>query len=257
MENNFNFIVKVTTACTGNCKCCTNIQKKFEEQKFGLSIFDLKVFEKICKNIKKLGGTYVCLSGGEPTIVKNINDYIKMANKYELASRINTNGWNVDYDNLKTWLENGLSQIVLSVYGIDEKTVEKTRGNAEIFKRSIIALNAIKKLKKEYNFVFIFQTVIMKDTYKQLPQLLNLAIEYNANLFWPSYLEDAFNLPEIRLTKEEIKDFKENVIPKMKNIISSQNYSKTLKRKLLNSLDNYYPDDIDEYIYYKCNKNCR
>ena len=222
MNKDYNFIVKLTTGCPGNCKCCRDRQENFKLKNEKNSIFDIDVFEKICKNIKKLNGSYVCVSGGEPTMVRNIDDYIKIAKKYKLATRINTNGWNVTKENLESWLKNGLDQIVLSIYGLDENSIIETRGNRLIFDKSMRAVEVIKELKKKYKFIFIIQTIIMKENYKQMPQLLNYAIDSDTNLFWPSYLEDAINLPEVRLSCEEINDFKNNIIPKMKEIINKK-----------------------------------
>lgn len=256
MSKNFNFIVKLTTCCPGNCKCCRDRQENFKYKNEKTNIFDINIFEKICANIKKLNGTYICLSGGEPTMVKNIGDYIKIAKKYGLATRINTNGWNVTEKKLENWLKNGLDQIVLSVYGLDEKIVLETRGNRLIFDRTLKAADAIKKLKEKYKFIFIIQTIIMKDTYKQMPELLNFAINNKANLFWPSYLEDAVNLPDIRMNKEEIEDFKENIIPEMRKIIVDKIKDAEIVDNIENSLNSYYNDGTNLYEYHKKGENC-
>lgn len=256
MNKDYNFVVKLTTKCPGNCKCCRDRQENFKFKNKNFEIFDIKVFDKICKNIKDLNGAYICLSGGEPSMVENIDQYIEIANSYGLATRINTNGWNINEKNLEKWLKSGLDQIVLSIYGLDEKIIIETRGNRLIYDRSIKALNSIKKLKEKYNFIFIIQTIIMKDNYKQLPQLLNLAIDSNANLFWPSYLEDAVNLPDIRMSNNEINDFKENIIPKMKSIATNKIKDHKILNNILNSLNSYYNDGIDEYIYHKNGENC-
>ena len=256
MNKDFNFIVKLTTGCPGNCKCCRDRQENFKLKNEKNSIFDINTFEKICKNIKKLNGSYICISGGEPTIVKNIDDYIKIAKKYGLATRINTNGWNVTRENLELWLKNGLDQIVLSIYGLDEKSIIETRGNRLIFDKSLRAAETIKELRNKYNFIFIIQTIIMKDNYKQMPELLNYAIDKNVNLFWPSYLEDAINLPEIRLSSEEINDFKNNIIPRMKKIINDRVVDDNIKENIIRSLNSYYNDGTELYKYHKNNENC-
>lgn len=256
MNKEFNFIVKLTTCCPGNCKCCRDRQENFKYKNENNSIFDINVFEKICKNIKKLNGSYICLSGGEPTMVKNIEDYIKIAKKYGLATRINTNGWNVTKNNLELWLKSGLDQIVLSIYGLDEKSIIETRGNRIIFDRSLKAVEVIKSLRKKYKFIFIMQTIIMKNNYKQMPDLLNYAIKNNVNLFWPSYLEDAINLQDIRLSEKEINDFKTNVIPKMKKIIEEEVNDENIKNNIEKSLNSYYNDGTNLYEYHKDNENC-
>ena len=256
MNKDFNFIVKLTTGCPGNCKCCRDRQENFKLKNEKNSIFDINTFEKICKNIKKLNGSYICISGGEPTIVKNIDDYIKIAKKYGLATRINTNGWNVTRENLELWLKNGLDQIVLSIYGLDEKSIIETRGNRLIFDKSLRAAETIKELRNKYKFIFIIQTIIMKDNYKQMPELLNYAIDKNVNLFWPSYLEDAINLPEIRVSSEEINDFKNNIIPRMKKIINDRVVDDNIKENIIRSLNSYYNDGTELYKYHKNNENC-
>ena len=256
MNKDFNFIVKLTTVCPGNCKCCRDRRENFKYKNEKNSIFDINTFEKICKNIKKLKGSYICISGGEPTMVKNINDYIKIAKDYGLSTRINTNGWNVTRENLEIWLKNGLDQIVLSIYGLDEKSIIETRGNRIIFDKSMKAVETIKELKNKYKFIFIIQTIIMKDNYKQMPELLNYAIDNKANLFWPSYLEDAINLPEIRLSSEEITDFKINIIPKMKKIIDDRVEDDNIKKNIIRSLNSYYNDGTELYRYHKNNEIC-
>ena len=257
MNKELNFIVKLTTCCPGKCECCTNRQKNFKYKNDGNKIFDIEVFEKICKNVKMLGGCYICLSGGEPTIVKNIGEYIKIAKKYNLATRINSNGWNVTEENLEKWLQDGLDQIVLSIYGLNKDTIVKTRGNELLFNKSIDAINVIKKLKEKYQFIFIIQTVIMKDNYQELPELLNFAIDSKADIVWPSYLEDAINLPNIRMNRCDIDNFLNNVVPKMKSIVESRIVDKELKERLIKSIDRYYNDGIgDDYIYHKKGENC-
>ena len=256
MNKNFNFIVKLTTGCPGKCKCCRDRQENFKYKSEKSNIFNINVFERICANIKKLNGTYICLSGGEPTMVKNIGDYIKIAKKYNLATRINTNGWNLTEENLEEWLKNGLDQIVLSVYGLNEKTVLETRGNKLIFDRTLKAAKAIKKLKEKYKFIFIIQTILMKDTYKQMPKLLNFAIDNKANLFWPSYLEDAVNLPDIRMNEKEIEDFKKNIIPEMRRIIVNKIKNEEIVNNIEKSLSSYYNDGTNLYEYHKNGENC-
>ena len=88
-----------------------------------------------------------------------------------------------------------------SIYGVDENTVNETRGNGEIFKRSLRALQVLSELKLKYNFIFIVQSVMMNDNYNQIDKILDLAIKSHADKFWPSYLEDAINLPEARLSE--------------------------------------------------------
>lgn len=159
MDAKLNFVVKLTTSCPANCKCCTNRQREFINKNEKNRIFNLPIFEKICIKIKEIGGTYVCLSGGEPTIVANIDEYMEIAQKNDLAVRMNTTGWGITEEKLRKWLSLGLEQIVLSVYSLDKDIIKSIRGNGVLLKKLLSATDIIKKLKMEnYSFVFIVQT---------------------------------------------------------------------------------------------------
>ena len=254
MKNDYNFMVKLTTLCPGNCKCCKNRLNEFKKIDINKHFFDIYSFEKLCNAIKNIGGTYIALSGGEPTIVPNLIDYIKIAKKYELATRLNTSGFNITRDNLAEWLEAGLDQIVLSVYGIDFETYSIARGNESMYRKGYEALKIISEAKNKYQFIFILQTVIMKDNYEQMNDLLNLAIKYHADKFWPSYLEDSINLPDIRLTIKEVINFRKNIKPLMKQtLVNHQLY--TYEND--SNLQDIYNNDYIDYIYHDLNYICR
>jgi len=256
MEKDYNVVIKVTTSCPGNCKCCVNRQLNFKSKNKTHAIFDLKLFEKICRELKKAGGSYICLSGGEPTMVPNLGDYIKIANENGLASRINTNGWGITEENVKSWLADGLDQIVLSVYGTTKKLISSTRGNDLLFERSQNALSVLKKTKRKNNFIFIIQTIILKDNFKNLPEIFKVAIDNKADLFWPSYLEDAHFLPEIRMREADIKYLKENIIPEMKRIVEKKFKSASHREKLIDTLNRYYSIKYDDYCYHDKTLKC-
>ena len=253
MKKEYNFMVKLTTLCPGNCKCCKNRLSEFKKIDSNEKFFNINNFENLCRAIKNIGGTYIALSGGEPTIVPNLLDFIKIAKTYGLATRLNTSGFNINKENIREWLDAGLDQIVLSIYGIDFETYSKTRGNASMYKKGYEALKIISEMKEKYNFIFILQTVIMKDNYMQMNDLLNLAINYHADKFWPSYLEDAINLPDVRLTSNEITKFKIEVKPLMKNtLINHQMYSD----ENANNLKDIYNNDYIDYIYHDLSFRC-
>lgn len=256
-NQNYNFVVKLTLNCPGNCACCTNRQKSFLSKKDSNKPFDIKIYKKICNNIVKLNGSYVCISGGEPTIVPNIDEYIKIANDCGLSVRINTNGWSVTEEKLNCWLDNGLDQVVLSVYSIDPEIMLLTRGNPEIYNRTMRAAEILKNAHKSRKFMYIMQTIIMKNNYREIPDLLSFAIDNGCDRFWPSYLEDACNLPGIRMLPELVKEFRGNVIPKMQQVIQQKIVDKEKAKELIEAAGGYYDNPFDNYIYHAPNEYCK
>lgn len=248
-----NFIIKITTSCPGQCLCCINRKNNIADNNSS-GIFDIKVYEKLCKCIKNIGGTYICLSGGEPTLIPNLNEYILIANNAGLSVRLNTNGWNVTKDKIDSWLSSGLDQIVLSLYGTDRDTVEKTRGNALLYEKAMHAVSLLGEYKNIKKFIFIIQTVIMKTNYKYIPKIFEIALKNRADLFWASYLEDAVHLDEIRMSTDDIHDFKTNIIPLMQK--TADKYDLENIKSLHSSLKGYYNDFFLDYKYHKKGQSC-
>lgn len=250
MFKDYNFIIKLTTSCPGNCKCCVNRQKSFLT-KTNNQFFDIDTLKIVCENTKKIGGTYICFSGGEPTMVPNLDEYIKVVHNYGLASRLNTNGWELTRESLTKYLENGLDQVVISVYGVTRDVVTNTRGNPLLFERTNSACNLLKEMKEKYKFILILQTIIMRDNYLFLPEILSKAIEMNADFFWPSYLEDAKNLPEVRMESKDIDGFCKNIKPKLKEVLKKNGYE-----YLIDNVNKLYDKKYIDYIYHDKDYRC-
>lgn len=247
MQNDYNFMIKLTTLCPGNCKCCKNRLSEFKKIDHDKVYFNIDNFRKLCFAINKIGGKYIAISGGEPTIVPNLTEFIKVAHSYGLSTRINTSGFNITRNRLIEWLDAGLDQIVLSVYGVDFNTYTIARGNELMYKKGFEALKIIKEVKEEYNFIFILQTVIMKDNYRQMNDLLKLAIKCHADKFWPSYLEDAYNLPEARLDSKDVNDFRNNI---KKMMVKTLNDNQLNINNNFENLNRIYEEDYINYIYH-------
>lgn len=252
----YNFAIKLTTNCPGNCTCCKNRQDNFKIKDTEKKAFNLETFNKICKCIKKIGGSYICLSGGEPTIISNLTDYIKLASNQGLNVRLNTNGWGITEEKFNEWIKAGLGQVVLSIYSLDRTITGLARGNPYIYDRVIKAADIIKKVKETNDFVFIVQSVIEKDNYLEIAEIFNFAMEHDADMYWPSYLEDAINLENIRLTEKNIKKFKSEVIPKMEMYINNYDKYKGIKNKIILDIRKIYNKEYKNYIYHDSNITC-
>ena len=81
MEKEYVAVAKITLACPGNCPGCSSRKLGFQLKGNGQTIMSLEYFEKICQELKMKNGKYICLSGGEPTTVKELTSYIRIAKK--------------------------------------------------------------------------------------------------------------------------------------------------------------------------------
>ncbi|MEK7106954.1 MAG: radical SAM protein [Patescibacteria group bacterium] len=254
---NLNAIVKVTTLCPGNCRSCIHRKENFIRKKGPSPFFDLRLFDDVCRNIRAVGGKFVSLSGGEPTIVPNIERYIATAQRHGLTVRMNTNGWWITRENVEKWLDKGLNQIVLSLYGTDKDLVALTRGNKFMYEKTRHALAVLRELKKTRQFIFIVQTILLRDNYRVMPEIFKAAITANADVFWPSYLEDAKFLPDIRMTPEDIRVFRTSVIPRMIAVAREHILMPARRAGIMAALRRIYRKRYDGYRYHRSGHRCR
>ena len=84
-------VIKPTLACTANCPTCTcrrELHKELRESRM-LSFEDWK---KILAEANNLGVETFDISGGEPTLYKQLPDLIKIGRGYGWKVNVNSNG---------------------------------------------------------------------------------------------------------------------------------------------------------------------
>lgn len=112
--------VEINGGCNYACPMCP--QSSGREKQF-LRKMPLKLFEKICEELEEAGCKDINLQGsGEPLLNRNIDEYVKVALKYNITCSIVTNGFNLTQDMSGKLLDSGIDTIRVSVIGYDKKT---------------------------------------------------------------------------------------------------------------------------------------
>ncbi len=206
-------VIKPTLACTADCKTCANRQSLHKEliKQKALSVEN---WEQVISDAKELGLRYLVISGGEPTLYKNLIDLIRIGRKYECSVRLNTNGSLITEEYAKKLLEAGLDHVTVSLYGHIPQIHDKIKNKKGIWKLAVNAMRIFSDLKEEYpDFMLKTNTFISKDNYRYLPELIKLHSDLGSSEIYISYLEGDFERKYL-LNEEEICEFKNEVIPK-------------------------------------------
>lgn len=128
----------VSNICNFDCSFCFLDP---EQEKFTLP---LKKFSALLNDLKRLGTYYLYISGGEPLLVKNIQEYLFLAKKHVPYLHIVTNGSLLDQTMAKLIKEANVDEISLSLDAM-ERTHNQYRKNESAFSNVI---NAIENLKR-------------------------------------------------------------------------------------------------------------
>ena len=193
------FILHLTNECNADCAIC-NVKDNNRNSRFDI--------EEIKNFLKAHKGKTVVLCGGEPTIIPNLTEIIKIILKSGNSPELQTNGIRLsDNAYLKQLKAAGIKHIYLSFDGFEEDIYARLRNDK---KQLHYKLQALQNLEKE-KIMTSFSTVIAEGINEgQIPSIVKYAAEKSfiySIRFVPLYLD------------REIKDnnlSKKNMISKKK-----------------------------------------
>ena len=143
-----NISISVTDNCFFKCEMCSMWKNKSKTK-----LPSLKQYDLLFKDLQKIQtkSLFVSFTGGEPLIVPGIYELIKLANKYNFLTNLNTNGWLINNKIIKKLFDSGLDFIVFSVDGSTAKLHDKIRGVAGSYEKIFWAIKNLKNYYKMNN----------------------------------------------------------------------------------------------------------
>ncbi len=131
--------IQVTRRCNQRCIICSNPPT---ERRLSLTMAKHKIDE-----IKKEGGEGVIITGGEPTLYKDLTGLITYACAKGVMPRIITNGQRMaDFGYAESLKDAGLRHVHVSIYSCRDDVQAKLSNNPDSLRNIIGALDNLKKL---------------------------------------------------------------------------------------------------------------
>jgi len=249
-------VIKPTLRCNANCFGCTSRRELHRSLKKERQL-SLEQWKTILQEAASLGLKYLHISGGEPTLYPQLMDLIKEGKRLDLRVRINSNGSRITRKLATELLEAGLDEICISIYSHDPQIHNKSCGNKNLWQQAVEAVRIFSELKDRYpGFFLTTMSIILRENYRSLDELVEFHHRLGSQQIGLSYLEGDFS-NQYLLTKEEILEIRENVVPKLVK------YCKTLdprvRSRAVNTAMGIYgpalgnPDDSGKGIYWTKN----
>lgn len=113
-------LAELTHRCPLQCPYCSNPQKLLKANK-ELSTED---WQRVFEQAADLGVLQVHLSGGEPTLRRDLKDLIKTLSDRGVYTNLITAGVNIGQERMAELADAGLEHVQLSIQGADAKTTE-------------------------------------------------------------------------------------------------------------------------------------
>ncbi len=202
--------IKLTSRCNLRCRMCKYWRKKREPD---LSTIQ---WQETLAQLVDLGCRKVHFSGGEVFMRPDFLDIVERATSLGLKTNLTTNGTLVDKAKARRLVKAGVNSLSLSLDGPRAKVHDEIRGHPGAFKKALRTLRwlrhysagAKRPIKLRINFV------IMRDNFRWLPEMVNLAGDLGAVDLHPMPVDEKGESRK-RLSRSQIELYNREVAPRV------------------------------------------
>ncbi len=162
--------------CNLKCRQCNIVETNSR-----IPEMSLEEIEVSAKNLKKIGGAIVLLTGGEPFMRKDLPQIVEIFTKHSLNVRLQTAGTHyATEDMLKACYEAGARDINVSVDSLDFATSDYINAVPGSGKNAIETIEMISRIFRKDSAILSFGTVLSQFNYMEIPAIL----EFAKNIGW-------------------------------------------------------------------------
>jgi len=236
-------VLKPTLACTARCNTCSTRkslhQAKLQEKQLGLSDW-----KNLFSEAHVLGLNKLTISGGEPTLYKDLSGLIEEGKRYGWELGLNTNGSRITPAFAMRLLKAGLNIASISLYSDQPAFHDSVRNHPGLWQKAIDGIKSFATLREtvDPSFRVNMQTILCKDNFRQFPELIRLAYQLKVCGITFSYLEGDFKERRYLLDENEIAAFKNEIVPDAVDIIQASSHDVWAKRMAVAAVRSIYPD---------------
>lgn len=157
--------------CNLKCRQCNIVETNSRVPEM-----TLEEIEVAAKNLKKIGGAIVLLTGGEPFMRKDLPQIVEIFTKNSLNVRLQTAGTHyATEDMLRACYEAGARDINVSVDSLDFDTSDYINAVPGSGKNAIETIERISNIFRKESAILSFGTVLSQFNYFEMPAILEFA----------------------------------------------------------------------------------
>lgn len=231
----------VTANCILKCQTCTYWKTSHED-------LPLEKIKRIVDDLKDFGIEYICTTGGEPLLRRDIFEITDYIRGKEIKLALVTNAFLY-----KKEVDEHYDEIYVSIDGPNAEVHDKIRGVNGSFAK-------IENLLKNSDKVAGINFVVQKDNYTLIDDMFKLAEKYNTELVPFFYCSEGalgqpdnetareFNLEKLKKTVETIKRkspgmtcYVEHCFEKIKGTVKKQKCIVPYTKLMVNEAGNVFP----------------
>lgn len=168
-------VIKPTLRCTANCPSCEsrrNLHKSLKNEQ----MLTFGEWQSILNDAAQLGVQRLDISGGEPTLYRQLPDLVRFGRFLGWQVNVNTNGTLINSDRVKSLLDAGLNSVYISLYGATPQLHDAMRHQKGLWDRATNAIQLFSSLSVGYtDFSVKTQALICRSNFREIPGLIRLS----------------------------------------------------------------------------------
>lgn len=165
-------LCELTHRCPLQCPYCSN---PLELDRVNTEL-STEVWQDVMRQAADLGILQIHLSGGEPTVRKDLEDIVEVASKVGLYTNLITAGVTLTRDRLKRLKDLGLDHVQLSIQDVDDANAEKISA----YKNGLEKKRELGKWVREFDMPLTINAPIHRLNIENLPNIIEFAVEMGA-----------------------------------------------------------------------------
>ncbi|WP_434356640.1 pyrroloquinoline quinone biosynthesis protein PqqE [Parasalinivibrio latis] len=166
-------LMELTYRCPLQCPYCSNPVNLGEPE----NELDTETWLDVLEQAREMGAVQLGLSGGEPLLRKDLETIVSRARELGFYSNLITSGIGLNEKRIKALKEAGLDHIQISFQSADPDLNDAIAGKKRAFQQK----KEMAGLVKEHGFPMVLNFVISKQNIHQIPQIMELSCELNAD----------------------------------------------------------------------------
>lgn len=165
-------LAELTHRCPLQCPYCSN---PLELDRVNTELTTAE-WQDVMRQAADLGILQIHLSGGEPTVRKDLEDIVEVAAKAGLYTNLITAGVTLTRDRLKKLKDLGLDHVQLSIQDVDDANAERMSA----YKNGLAKKRELGKWVRELDMPLTINAPIHRHNIENLPNIINFAVEMGA-----------------------------------------------------------------------------
>lgn len=165
-------LAELTHRCPLQCPYCSN---PLELDRVNQELTTAE-WQDVMRQAADLGVLQIHLSGGEPTVRKDLEDIVEVAAKAGLYTNLITAGVTLTRDRLKKLKDLGLDHVQLSIQDVNEANAEKISA----YKNGLAKKRELGKWVRELDMPLTINAPIHRHNIENLPAIIDFAVEMGA-----------------------------------------------------------------------------